>query len=65
MKHVSNEELANIPGAADDLFIIDGTDAFEKRQLQQQQQQQEVRRRRVRIVVCSLAERCGSFLRGN
>lgn len=39
MKHVSSEELSQLPGGvAEDLFIIGGTDAFEKRQLQQQQQ---------------------------
>lgn len=38
VKHVSKEELAKIPGAADDLFLIGGRDAFEKRQLEQQQQ---------------------------
>jgi hypothetical protein len=31
VKHVSNEELLAIPAAAEDLFIIGGRDAFEKR----------------------------------
>jgi hypothetical protein len=42
VKHVSNEELKGIPAAADDLFIIGGKGAFEKRQ--QDQQQKQVRR---------------------
>lgn len=32
VKHVSNEELEAIPAAAEDLFIIGGKDALEKRQ---------------------------------
>jgi hypothetical protein len=39
VKHVSNEELKAIPTAADDLFIIGGKGAFEKRQQDQQQKQ--------------------------
>jgi hypothetical protein len=39
VKHVSNEELKGIPAAADDLFIIGGKGAFEKRQQDQQQKQ--------------------------
>jgi hypothetical protein len=39
VKHVSNEELKDIPAAADDLFIIGGKGAFEKRQQDQQQKQ--------------------------
>ena len=35
VKHVPNEELFAIPTAAEDLFIIGGKDAFEKRQVQQ------------------------------
>ena len=31
VKHVPNEELLAIPAAAEDLFIIGGRDAFEKR----------------------------------
>ena len=33
VKHVPNEELLAIPTAAEDLFIIGGKDAFQKRQV--------------------------------
>ena len=32
VKHVSSEELEAIPAAAEDLFLIGGKDALEKRQ---------------------------------
>jgi hypothetical protein len=43
VKHVATEELAAIPSAAEDLFIIGGKDAFEKRQREEQQQRDKVR----------------------
>jgi hypothetical protein len=42
VKHVATEELAAIPSAAEDLFIIGGKDAFEKRQREEQQQRDKV-----------------------
>jgi hypothetical protein len=42
VKHVATDELAAIPSAAEDLFIIGGKDAFEKRQREEQQQRDKV-----------------------